>query len=141
MGVTGVAPAIIIAAATTVAVALSGCSSAPPAHAKTASTVRPSAAVLHPAQPTHSPSAMPRPTHSARPTAAATTAPPKAVATQPSVAPAAQPQPTHAPQQDCYAEPDPTCTVPPPPSSMMNSPYTTAPTSRPSPITTITESQ
>ena len=141
MGVTGVAPAIIIAAATTVAVALSGCSSAPPAHAKTASTVRPSAAALHPARPTHSPSAMPRPTHSARPTAAATTAPPKAVATQPSVAPAAQPQPTHAPQQDCYAEPDPTCTVPPPPSSLMNSPYTTAPTSRPSPITTITESQ
>ena len=48
MGVTGVAPAIVVAVATTVAVALSGCSSAPPAHAKTASTVRPSATAPHP---------------------------------------------------------------------------------------------
>ena len=141
MGVTGVAPAIVVAVATTVAVALSGCSSAPPAHAKTASTVRPSAAALHTARPTHSPSATPKPTHSARPTPSATTARPAAAATQPSVAPAAKPQPTHSSQQDCYAEPDPTCTVPAPPSSLLTSPYTTAPTSRPSPIPTITEAQ
>jgi hypothetical protein len=137
MGVTGVAPAIVVAVATTVAVTLSGCSSAPPTHAKTASTLRASAAALHPARPTHSPSATPKPTHSARPTPPATTA----VATQPTVAPAAPPQPTHTTQQDCYAEPDPTCTVPAPPSSLLTSPYETAPTSRPSPILTITETQ
>jgi len=136
MGVTGVAPAIVVAVATTVAVALSGCSPA-----KTASTVRPSAASLHTAHPTHSPSATPKPTHSARPTPAATTTRPTAVATQPAVAPASQPQPTHSQQQDCYAEPDPTCTEPAPPSSLLTSPYETAPTSRPSPITTITETQ
>jgi len=60
---------------------------------------------------------------------------------QPSVAPAAQPQPTHSSQRDCYAEPDPTCTPPPPPSSLLNSPYTTAPTSNPSPGPTFTESR
>src|ERR1700684_2981596 len=81
MGMIGVVPAIVVAVATTVAVALSGCSSAPPAHAKTASTLRPSAAALHTALPTHSPSAKPSPTHSARPTPA----PPTAVATQPAV--------------------------------------------------------
>jgi hypothetical protein len=141
MGVAGVAPAVVVAVATTVAFALSGCSSAPPAHAKTASTLRPSAVALHTMLPTHSPSAKPRPTHSARPTPAATTAPPTAVATQPSVEPVAQPQPTHSSQQDCYAEPDPTCTVPAPPSSLLTSPYETGPTSRPSPILTITETQ
>ena len=129
--VAGVAPVVIVAGIATLALALSGCSTSSPLHAARLDSVRPRPTASHSARPAHRPSATPRASHTVRPVPTATAAP--------LPAPTSVPQTTTVPQQNCYAEPDPTCTVPPPPSGLRNSPYTTAPTTRPSPIIVITE--
>ncbi|HUN32254.1 MAG TPA: hypothetical protein VMU95_09540 [Trebonia sp.] len=120
--VAGLAPAIIVAATTTLALALSGCSSSSLTPAARLS-VWPSATASHSARPLRTSTATARATHSARPV---TTPTPSLVP-----APTGEPQPTTVPQQDCYAPPHPTCTIPPPPSSLTHASYITTPTAHP----------